>query len=31
VQPRQLVGAADEPARGDLVGHVGPSMPPRRS
>jgi predicted enzyme related to lactoylglutathione lyase len=27
VQPRQLVGAADEAARGDLVGHVGPSMP----
>jgi hypothetical protein len=25
-QPRQLVGAADEAARGDLVGHVGPSM-----
>jgi hypothetical protein len=26
-QPRQLLGAADEAARGDLVGHVGPSMP----
>jgi hypothetical protein len=23
-QPRQLLGAADEAARGDLVGHVGP-------
>jgi hypothetical protein len=29
-QPRQLGGAADEPAGGDLVGHVGPSMPRRR-
>jgi hypothetical protein len=26
-QPRQLLGAAYEAARGDLVGHVGPSMP----
>jgi hypothetical protein len=29
VQPRQLLGAADEPAGGDLGGHVGPSMPRR--
>jgi hypothetical protein len=29
-QPRQLVGAADEAARGDLGGHVGPSMARRR-
>jgi|SRR5215211_639208 hypothetical protein len=26
-QPRQLLAAADETARGDLVGHAGPIMP----
>jgi hypothetical protein len=30
VQPRQLLGAADEPPGRDLVGHVGPSMTLRR-
>jgi hypothetical protein len=29
-QPRQFLGAADEPSGRDLVRHVGPSMPLRR-